>query len=505
MHGQWVLVLLGIAMNAWSCSSLEVGKIVPGSPPKGIPYQLTRSTFVVKIDPPTGPGLKPVYTLNQVVVPDPDQKFWINASPAFLAKTSLKLTFGQRGELTNTVTTVEEQIVPTIKALGEFAVTALGAAAKFAAADQKTDVDEVINLLVAQTTIIESLKSTTQRAPDCPPSAPCPVRAQDCVAKGTCPEWAAHEEMKERMKELKRHSPQEFLDQFYPISEVEIRWLRSVGKQIEGMLKDQPQDYTDALSACTNNSNCAAFLKRRKADIGKFADESTPESLDRLEETLKVQLKDTCRTAEEITTLQTINGLMTAVIEKAKALQSDRRSLRARKEIIDSFANMSEKEWRHRLALKLEVDIQKEEHALILSGQTAEPASLIDLRKRLALCIGATAEAEREAAIRGLLVKLGSASSQILGQSEREVPLMEEYQRARQELEALLAVIKVKRDALKPEKTSVQLVSREITPALIWWAENDRVDPATVRTRLLTNGPNPLPDFVVVIERGMTP
>ena len=127
-----ILLLVGIMGGA--CTSLEIGRLEKGSPPKGIPYQLTTSTFVIKVEPPTGTGVNPTYTLTQVTLPDPEQRFWVNAKPAFLTKTSLKLTLGQNGELSNTTTTAEEQIIPTMKVIGEFVVTALGVAAKMAAA-----------------------------------------------------------------------------------------------------------------------------------------------------------------------------------------------------------------------------------------------------------------------------------------------------------------------------------------------------------------------------------
>ncbi len=476
------LVMLVGALSSWACSSLEVGRVGPGSPAKGIPYQLTTSMFVVKVDPPTGSGLKPTYTLNQVVVPDPDQRFWVNASPAFLMKTSLKLNFGQRGELASTVTTVEEQIVPTIKALGEFAITALGTAAKVAAMDPSEDMANIIKRVEATTKIIR------------PP--------QESSVEPTTAEVSQRGSMVERMREYKFQSPQNLLTRFYPRTMVETGWLLSVSKEIDKDLKIEDSGYTNARNACMANPGCKEFLGPRSKAIGKMIKESTPESLDRLSEELKRLPEGKPEDQQERKTAQ---GLMAAVLVQAKNQQDIWLSLRGYKETIDTFASMSGNEWRHRRALELEEKIQREERALILSGTTIEPQGLIDLRKQLAFCIGATVEAEREAALRALLVQLGSASSQILGQTQREVSIMKEYQRARQELESVLAILKVKRDALKPEKTSSQLVSREVTPAVIWWQETERSDSDSVRTRLLTNGPNPLPDFVVVIERGMTP
>jgi hypothetical protein len=103
--------------------------VAPAVRPKAIPFPLMRPRYTLALVPPADDTSVARYTINVTYEPDPTQWYSLKLNPAFLSDPGFKLFFNTNGSLKTVNATTTEQITPTIKAVGSFAASIIGAAA----------------------------------------------------------------------------------------------------------------------------------------------------------------------------------------------------------------------------------------------------------------------------------------------------------------------------------------------------------------------------------------
>jgi hypothetical protein len=95
----------------------------------GVPYQLSKPQFTIATSQPAVSGGSPKYTLQLEMVPDADRRFGVFVKPGLFNKADFSVTLNSNGAVSALSQTSQEQITPTIAAIGQFVGSVVGAAA----------------------------------------------------------------------------------------------------------------------------------------------------------------------------------------------------------------------------------------------------------------------------------------------------------------------------------------------------------------------------------------
>jgi hypothetical protein len=91
---------------------------------------MTKPQFTIATVQPTDTTTVPKYTLNVELVPDAERRFAVSSNPGQFSESDITVSLNSNGALTGITDTSRELITPTIKAIGDFTTSLIGAAAK---------------------------------------------------------------------------------------------------------------------------------------------------------------------------------------------------------------------------------------------------------------------------------------------------------------------------------------------------------------------------------------
>lgn len=462
----------GLAVMALlvGCAGLKVSK---GGDGGGIPYHLTRTEFVLTVDPPSGTSPVPVYTLQEVSRTDYQQIYTVQPRDPVFSKTHFKLQFGDQGELASTKSQVTEQLTPTIKALGDFIVSAVGVVAK-AVASATTLSDEL--LIQLNNTDKVSNDGVTETAPD--PNTDEPTKR----------------DLLDRLTKLQLRYREKLGDYFVP-SDNDRKWLRAVILRLNKILSEAPTGYdpnekTTYLQKWRSYSSTYPVYSTeldKRFNLKRSLDESNDHRLLWIEATL-VNYSDNL-SAEE-------NALLN-VLASADAYRQVRDRLTAVRSLVKGMLE-APVNMKTRIILVEEDSIRTlEEKRLTGVWSVAEQQALDKHRAKWNETVGVVERAKRESILTDLMIVLA-------GQADYR-HTMADYQKAREEWEKVRLVIQSRRDALSPSASSkVPLVRQVISPAVKSMEEIKTLDPqALTKSIAKDSGGQKLPPFVIVVEKGV--
>ena len=136
------VILLALVVIVTGCGTSFVGSKLPadGALPRpagaapgvkakhGVPFMLPRPDFRLKITPDETDASKANYELAVTYVPDPEQTYSLRLDPTALIQASFKLEYSESmpGVLSGIGGGLNEQVTPTIKAIGSFTASLIG-------------------------------------------------------------------------------------------------------------------------------------------------------------------------------------------------------------------------------------------------------------------------------------------------------------------------------------------------------------------------------------------
>ena len=130
----WLLALI-ILVGGCSSTAIKSQRLAPEAEPGnefGIIYQMIKPQFTISTIEATDTTTPPKYTLNVEFVPDANRRFAVSSHPGTFSDSDLTVNLNSNGAMTGLTHTSREQITPTIKAVGDFAASIIGAAATYA-------------------------------------------------------------------------------------------------------------------------------------------------------------------------------------------------------------------------------------------------------------------------------------------------------------------------------------------------------------------------------------
>ena len=140
------IVLLVGAILLGGCSTYQGHKIAQDGSlavePTGIPFQMTRPEYTIKITPKKDEKTAPFYTLVVDYIPDATQRYTLTLDPAFLTDGDFTLNLDTNGNITDGTSVLSEQVTPFVTSLGSFASNILGS---IAVLDKQTVFAEMYN------------------------------------------------------------------------------------------------------------------------------------------------------------------------------------------------------------------------------------------------------------------------------------------------------------------------------------------------------------------------
>ena len=143
--GLLLLLLLVAGCRSTTLTSQRLDAKAEPDKQFGIVYQMTKPQFTISAIQPTDTTTAPKYTLNVEFVPDADRRFAVSSNPGKFSESDITVNLNSNGAMTGLTQTSREQVTPTIKAIGDFTTSIIGAAATYAgvrfyAADDETAV-----------------------------------------------------------------------------------------------------------------------------------------------------------------------------------------------------------------------------------------------------------------------------------------------------------------------------------------------------------------------------
>lgn len=472
------VLMVFLLVGCTTSTKLTGGRDDLGSPTlRGVPFTLTKPTFKLTAQRATAERPYPVYSLEAQLVPDPNNRFTLALSPAEFTEADFKLVFGALGQPIEINSETRDQIIPTVKAIGSFLVSAVsavsGAAGIGAAFDKAAEPD-----------FASDLNDYFQ---------------SDCAAD-TCFEAKVNSEcnaLREAWTEVKSNGKSGA--GYFALNDTQLRVLELAGNHFEcaeAEYRGSLANLKRALCFAQNVGNeCVNALKLEGA--------GTPSQLEKFESDVLPAIAATIRPEFD------------KVVEAQKYLLKRQKAIAEVAEI--------EQSWRHRYATFLEEEIDLlEQKEIIANGSSTPSQAVLDKKLLLARTIRAGDEYNRILELRKAL------SAVVQAEMTRVRPLREtapftDYQVAQTELKDLEAAFASKRAALIPKpasSTPTPPAERILYPAVYWkldgpstganvstWVQacaGDSTAPACA-----TSSWNQLPvadsEFVIVIEKGVNP
>jgi len=485
----------------------------------GVPYHLTRPDFLLSVEPPSDKSPLTTYQLNQANIPDRQREYWINIDPAWLTKTNFKLTFGTKGELASTTFGATEQVTPTLKALGEFTVAAIGAAAGVA---RKIMGRPLLDGGQVQT---EEASSPAEQLKDRLNSLIGINKQPKCNDNSQVPtstERQARNNMMDRMtKVIQLESKKDFATLFAYRDAEEKCWLQTTvtklrddinekkeGNALKGYKNALKRAYTDYEGEKEGEDRAANVERSIETEFETGTDESLKKHLDRKEESLKESLKQLKEAIQKDPhpnnidnkkkRLESLLGAFEALSEEAKRVFAEIVPLREQRALGERIVKLDVRAWRDRHAAYLETQMDNIERSLLEVGpndpnRNAKEFNIKELQKERAFTIGAGKEYARAQQLEEFLKTVQWKTTAHGGKE----PAMGDYEIARKELDILLTLMAQKRMALIPTTPTTPKKSRVERPKL-WWVKDTKVSPDAVSKKF--GGTDPAPEFVITIK-----
>lgn len=493
----WQLTAIAASLLSTACTStsrLGAARLAPGQPPTGLPFTLTKPMFVVAETRSTLENPHPSYSLAVAFVPDPDQRFTLSQSPATFSERDFKVILGELGEINELNAASRDKLAPTLKAIGSFMTKGVGALATGGATSALFDE------AAKQPKFFANIEKYVGNE-ECSPSGECKARQ----TKAQCAELGASFA---KLKERWERNPQ--VDLLFALDEKEERLLDVTIEAIACDKKEYSQDV-------------GALVQKYKASNGAL-----------------VVLDDFSKVASKSDLLSANAALEKSSLPDDQKLELKSLSFSAQSKVVGNIEAAEElalikQGWRHAYASFLErsIDHLDRQEAIALraaansaAAGTEAQAKLASIRSEsssLRLAWARVIEAQQEylraEILRGVLAAI--AEREKGADPANKAESFSDYAVAQKELSSLEATIAAKRAALVPAKKDAPRTppaTRTIIPTVLW-ALKDNSDGDWVRKCLSgeadstcravpwseQNTGNPLPEFVVVVEKGAHP
>ncbi len=455
------------------CSTYKGHKLPPDGglmgEATGIPFQMVRPEYTLKITPKADDETTPFHTLEVAYIPDPTQRFTLTLDPAFLTDGTFNLNLGPNSNLADGSVVLSEQITPFVTSLGTFASSLVG----------------VLPLVADQGTPFSIIRDQVA------------VECQSSIGKNIV----------ERMKMLKVYGSrlgedgeEFFVRHFHYLDNSELECL----EKVRDKLKQNHEDIELTFIQQWEESK-KTFLdqysdedaKRLVKSLQKDVDQRDKEKLKKLEEEYeqRVQADPTLETDERFKAEQKLHMAARQIGGIARTSKES--------EIVQSFIDMSDAVWRARHVLHLERGIERAEADYLRHPEGADERrrledKIVKLRLEWAYTIGKAADYDRLLDLNQFIAKIRQKTVQ-----GGKTWATAEYTQAREERDILLKEI-------TDSRGTIVAINTPSTPSAVTVKTQDivnltRATPAFIKESTTTGWANTpagidAPEYVIVLE-----
>lgn len=503
----WLLLAVAAIPIAGCTTDLEVRSLEAGASGAGVPYRLTRTEFLISEKPPSDDKPLATYSLQAVTRPDGVTPYAVNVAPACLREFDLTIDVTEKGSYSGFNSASREKITPVIKALGEFAATAIGVAAKTAAfLDLAADLADVIQKIEQDRLIYDPGPGGEFRPADRPGEWSAWTLAAKPLLKGEAPRKLESDvtpeqvqrwldtaariakvnsvEAEEELEELRRKIGElETVLIVEAAGPAKTRWeqlattitntaavapadIRKVLEDLDGAtaLRGGSANLTNAshafVVAARSYVQCwtpgaipAARLKFEAAK--KAVAQAFPSSggtltaiavaVERADDVGLGRMKREFAPSDVTRT----GDLFPAATQRIALRKGGRKQISA----VEAASGPWKASWRDHLARQIEGLIAVELTRVAMSPTPTTSTSLLEeLEMRRALIIDAAPELERARVLRRFLSAISEQRELFPTGATATSPALDAYQRAHAELASVTKLIESKRDAVRPPK-----------------------------------------------------
>ena len=405
----------------------------------GIPFQMTRTSFVLREVDPTDANGNRGYELGMEAIPDPEQRYAVNLDPGMFSNVTFQTEFDGSGRLTTFNASGQDQFVPLIRSIGSFAAAVVTAGSGIAirpgmkgagATDYETTAGDSGTVW---TSLVASLEHYMNDHAN-------PIlRLRGEFGSPTADERAAGQRLLARMRTYS--TANDFTGAYSPI-QGEAVWLRALPRAVDDYMRILEQEWADERTDFDDPANrprrrpvgMSVYLDSLLRDTGLTFGERWERIGDAVDRALVLH-----RTHEEA--LRKLGAVARALLE----------GLAGRDLVVEKVAELASLElsgetWRHRQYAELLQAIELKQQELLAAEQnanlSADPAQLArdlaDLNALAMTALGLMPEYKRKRTLETFLSRMPKRTVAIDGMVETS-PAAQEYALMRLELDHIKA------------------------------------------------------------------